>query len=128
MRLNEQVKDCLSNTKSWVLATCGDTPNVVTIMFHEIGEQDELVFYHVFMKKTIENIKAGSTAAVLVNPEGKMEGYQLKGAASYTTDPAYIARGNAMAEKVGLHVSGAVIVNVDTVIVLTPGPDNGKVL
>lgn len=124
--LTSNVKNAIQNSKSWVLATAGETPNVVTIMFHEMDDQDNLIFYQVFMNKTIDNIKAGSSVAILVNPEGSMEGYQIKGTATYSTDAALVQKGNAMASPMGLTVTGAVIVSPQEVYVLTPGPDNGK--
>ena len=124
----DKVKETLGNSRTWVLATAGETPNVVTTAFHEIGAGDQLIFYQVFLNKTVENVKAGSDAAVLANPDGSMEAYQLKGKASYTTDPELVAKGNAMAAPMGLEVKGAIVVDVDTVYVLTPGPDNGKIV
>jgi predicted pyridoxine 5'-phosphate oxidase superfamily flavin-nucleotide-binding protein len=126
--LPDQVKKILRESQVWVLATAGETPNVVTTMFHEIDEDDNLIFYQVFLNKTVENIKAGSSAAVLVNPAGKMEGYQLKGAASYTTNPEIVAHGNIMSGKVNLTTKGAVVIKVEKIYILTPGPDNGKLL
>jgi hypothetical protein len=57
-----------------------------------------------------------------------LTGYQLKGTAQYSTDQPLVEEGNAITKNYNLTTKGAVIVNIDKVIVLSPGPDNGKVL
>jgi len=126
MKLNENVKNLLNNTKTWVMSTKGDTPNAVPILFKKVNDDDSLILLDVFMKTSLENIKSNSQAAVSVWDESTLEGYQLKGLATYTTDPAVVEAGNAITSKFNLTTKGAVIVKVNEVTVLTPGPDNGK--
>jgi hypothetical protein len=125
--LKEPARKLLQESNMWILATSGDTPNLVPIMFHELDDEDRLVFYQVFMNETVENIKSGSSASVLVmGAPGTMEGYQLRGSATYTTAPDVIAKGNTMSNKFNLATKGAVIVSVEKTIIMTPGLNNGK--
>lgn len=54
---NAEVKTFLDANKMWVLATAGDTPNVVPVYFTKVLNDNRLMLVDVFMKKTIENIK-----------------------------------------------------------------------
>ena len=127
--LNEKVKNCLQAMPLWTLATTGNTPNIVIIKFHEIDDQENLVFYQVFMNTSVENIKTNPHVAVLAsNPENPMEAYQVNGTATYSDDAAIVAKGNALASAMGLTAKGAIIVKPGEVIVRTPGPNAGKPL
>ncbi|MDR1794827.1 MAG: pyridoxamine 5'-phosphate oxidase family protein [Erysipelotrichaceae bacterium] len=126
--LPEKVKTALANSKLWVLATSGDTPNAVMNLFHEIDENDHLVFYQVFLNKTVENIKNGSSAAVVAHPQEGMEAYQIKGKAYYSTAQKLVDRGKQLTARHHMPCKGAVVVEPEVCYILTPGPDNGKIL
>ena len=127
-KIDENVKGLLNKVKVWTLCTSSGKPNAVPILFKKIDGNDDLVFYDVFMKKTLENIKQNDNVSVVAYDEENLQGYQLKGTAVYSNDEAMVAEGNETTSKFKLTTKGAVIVKVDEVIVLTPGPDIGKVL
>lgn len=122
------VKKLLSNSKIWVMSTKDDSPNAVPILFKKIADDDSLVLYDVFMKKSIDNIKKNSLVSVTIYDENTLEGYQLKGTGTYTADKAIVEEGNAMTSKFKLVTKGAVIVKANETYILTPGGDNGKKL
>jgi len=127
-KLDNNVKSLFNNSKVWHISTMSDTPNVVPILFKKIDENDNLILFDVFMKKTIDNIgKNGKIALSAYNLE-TLEGYQLKGAAKYSSDAALIEEGNSVTKNFNLTTKGALIVTVEQAIVLTPGPDIGKTL
>ena len=127
-KLNKKTKAFLNETKTWVLASIGETPNAVTIFFKKIDEEDNLVLFQVFMNKTIQNIQKNGCVALTAYNDETLQGYQLKGFATYTTDASLVAEGNVISSAYKLTTKGAVIIRVQEIIVLTPGPDNGKIL
>lgn len=127
-KLNENVKTLLNNTKTWVMSTKDIAPNAVPILFKKVADDDTLILFDVFMKKSIENIKKNALVSVTIYDENTLEGYQLKGNATYSTDAALVAEGNSITSAFKLTTKGAVIVKVNETFVLTPGPDNGKTL
>lgn len=127
-KLNEKAKKFLNETKTWILATTDDTPNAVPIFFKRIDDEDNLILFQVFMNKTIQNIQKNACVAVTVYNDETLQGYQLKGSATYTTDASLVAAGNAISSAFKLTTKGAVIIRVNETIILTPGVDNGKIL
>lgn len=127
-KLNEAVKNLLNNSKTWIMSTKDTTPNAVPLLFKKVANDDTLVLFDVFMKKSIENIKKNGQVAITVYDENTLEGYQLKGTATHTTDANLITEGNTITNPFKLTTKGALLVKIDEVFVLTPGPDNGKTL
>lgn len=125
-KLNNAVKKLIGSEKVWVLATQGETPNAIPVLFKKIVEDDELVIFDVFMNTTLSNIDKNGKAAISVYSAETLEGYQIKGSAVYTTDAALLAEGNRMTAGFNLTAKGAVTLKVREVIVCTPGPDVGK--
>ncbi len=127
-KLDDNVKSLLNNSKVWHISTMDDMPNGVTVLFKTIDENDNLVLFDVFMKKTADNINKNGKIAITIYDLETLKGYQLKGTAQYTTKSALIDAGNSVTKSFGLTTKGAVIVKVNQVIVTSPGPDNGKIL
>ncbi|MBE6831510.1 pyridoxamine 5'-phosphate oxidase family protein [Clostridium sp. KNHs216] len=125
-KLNDAVKKLLESAKTWVIATQGETPNAVPILFKKVVGDDELVLFDVFMDTTIANIKKSGEAAISVYNDETLEGYQIKGDAAYTTDATLVAAGNSITSGFQLTTKGAVSLKIREVIVCTPGPDIGK--
>jgi predicted pyridoxine 5'-phosphate oxidase superfamily flavin-nucleotide-binding protein len=126
IKLNDTVKKLLGSTKTWVVATQGESPNVVPICFKKITGDDELVLFDVFMDTTIVNIKKNGKAAISVYNGETLEGYQIKGDAAYTTDAVLVSEGNSITTKFKLTTKGAITIKVREVIVCTPGSNVGK--
>lgn len=130
--LNESVVKVL-NESMWDLATCADgKPNVVPVAFKEIDEEGNLRIGDVFLKTTLANLKVtdGRIALSAYNPK-TLEGYQVKGQATYTTEGEYVDKFKKMVEtmfKGAATAKGALTIVPDEVIVTTPGADNKKVL
>lgn len=58
----------------------------------------------------------------------KLQGYQLKGIASYINEGFLMNEGNAMAAALNLSAKGVVTVEVEEIIVTSPYPEIGKSL
>ena len=130
--MNENVKKLLKESM-WDLATCSENePNVVPVAFKDVTEDGKLVIGDVFLKTTLDNIKANNgKIAVSIYDAKNLEGYQIKGTAEYLTKGEIVDNFKAIVEKVfngGATAKGALVVTVDKVIVTTPGADNKKVI
>jgi predicted pyridoxine 5'-phosphate oxidase superfamily flavin-nucleotide-binding protein len=132
MNMNENVK-ALLNSSMWDLATCSEAgePNVVPVAFKEITEDGKLAIGDVFLETTLKNIENNGKIAVSVyNPE-KLEGYQIKGTASYVAEGDIVNKFKGIVEnmfKGAATAKGALIITPEKIIVTTPGADNKKEL
>ncbi len=127
-KLNNDVKVLLNDEKIWILSTMGDTPNAIPVLFKKVSDDDTLILFDVFMKESIKNIQKNAKIAVTVYDLNTLTGYQLKGIAQYSASAVFIKEGNAMTKNFNLETKGAVIISIENIIVLSPGPDNGKIL
>lgn len=126
--LNSEVKAFLDANKMWILATAGNIPNVVPIYFTKVLDDNRLMLVDVFMNKTLENIKNNPKVAIAVYNAEKLQGYQLKGTATYLAEGPLVNQGNAMAAALKLTAKGVITIDVEEVVVTSPGPDIGKSL
>jgi len=126
--LNSEIKAFLEANKMWVLATAGNTPNAVPIYFTKVLNDNKLMVVDVFMKKTLENIKINPKVAITVYNAEKLQGYQIKGTATYITEGSLVNEGNTMASVLKLNAKGVLTVEVEEIFVTSPGPDIGKSL
>ena len=130
--LNENVKKVLKESM-WDLATCaGNEPNVVPVAFKDVTDDGKLVVGDVFLETTLKNIRDnGGKIAISAYSAENLEGYQIKGTASYVAEGAVVTTFKAMVEKMfngAVMAKGALIITPEQVIVTTPGADNKKVL
>ena len=87
--LNENVKKVLKESM-WDLATCADNePNVVPVAFKDVTDDGTKI-------KSREN---GGKIAISAYSAENLEGYQIKGTASYVTEGEVVATFKAMVEK-----------------------------
>ena len=90
----------------------------------------KLVVGDVFLETTLKNIQSnGGKIAISVYNGETLEGYQIKGTATYVTEGTVVDTFKAMVEKMfngAATAKGALIINPEKVIVTTPGADNKK--
>ena len=130
--LNENVKKVLKESM-WDLATCADNePNVVPVAFKDVTDDGKLVVGDVFLETTLKNIREnGGKIAISAYSAENLEGYQIKGTASYVIEGEVVTTFKAMVEKMfngAATAKGALVITPEQVIVTTPGADNKKVL
>lgn len=104
----------------------------MTVAFKEICGESNLHIGEVFLKTTLANLKANGGRIVLSAYSPKtLEGYKIKGRATYMTEGEYADKFKKMVEtmfKGAATAKGALTIVPDEVIVTTPGADNKKVL
>ena len=129
--LDEKVKEMLSSSM-WDIATSdGAQPNVVPVAFKEITPDGKLLVGDVFLETTLRNIKLNGNVAISVYDPATLQGYQIKGTASYITSGKIVDDFKAIVEKMfkgAATAKGALIITPARVIVTTPGADNKKEL
>jgi len=129
-RITEEIKEIAAKTQGFAVATTtkDGEPHVIPVGFGKVLSDDELLLVDVFMKKTLENLKANPKVAVSLWDMGSLKGYELKGTARVETSGKVFDEGAKMVKSLmpQLSAKGAVIVKVDSIYIRTPGPDAGK--
>lgn len=130
--MNESVIKVLKENM-WDLATCANgEPNVVPVAFKDVTEDGKLLVGDVFLKTTLENLKAnGGKIAISAYNAETLEGYQIKGTAEYLTEGEIVNTFKQAVEsmfKGAATAKGALVITPEKVIVTTPGAENKKVL
>jgi len=131
-KITDEMKNTASKAKGFALATAtkdGD-PHVIPVGFGKVMSDDEVLLVNVFMKRTLENIAANPKVAVSVWDYDGLKGYEFKGIARIETS------GNAFEDSVRMVKSvlpqfdakAAVVVKVDSIYDVTPGPEAGKLV
>lgn len=130
--MNEAVKNILKNSM-WDLATCANgEPNVVPVAFKDITDDGKLVVGDVFLQTTLDNLKANDgKIAISAYDAQKLEGYQIKGTATYVTEGPVVDTFKKIVEdmfKGAATAKGVLVITPERIIVTTPGADNKKVI
>lgn len=131
-KMTERMMDVLNRVPAAVLATAtGDgIPNAVPVGAKKIIDAETILISDQFFGKTIANMKANPHVA-LTFWEGN-EGYQIKGTVTIETSGKRYEETAAwitdMGNRIGFPLSskGAVILKIDEIYGVSPGPGAGK--
>ena len=133
-QMTERMQELFNTVRTVVLstATADGTPNAVPVGAKKIIDSETILISDQFFNKTLENMNANPKVAVTYW-EGH-EGYQLKGSVAIETsgqryeDTAKWIQ--ELSEKAGfpLKSKGAVILHIEEVYGVSPGPGAGKKL
>ena len=132
--MTDRMKELFEKVPAVVLSTAAadGTPNAVPVGAKKIIDEQTILLSDQFFNKTVANMKANAKVAVTFW-EGH-EGYQLKGSVVIeTTGKRYEETAKwieEMGNKVGfpLKSKGAVILNIEEIFGVSPGPGAGKKL
>ena len=132
--MTQRMKELFTKVPTAVLATAtGDgTPNAVPVGAKKIIDDGTILISDQFFGKTLANMKANPKVA-LTYWEGH-EGYQIKGTVTIeTSGPRYDETAKWIEEKSSkagfpLKSKGAVILKIDEIYGVAPGPGAGKKL
>jgi predicted pyridoxine 5'-phosphate oxidase superfamily flavin-nucleotide-binding protein len=133
-KMTERMMEVFNNVPTAVLATAttDGTPNVVPVGAKKIIDDETILISDQFFGKTLANMKANPQVAVTYW-EGH-EGYQLKGTVTIETSGERFEETAAWIEEMGNRVGfplkskGAVILKIDKIFGVAPGPGAGKQL
>ena len=132
--MTARMKELFVKVPTAILATAtGDgAPNAVPVGAKKIIDDETILISDQFFNKTLANLKANPKVAVSFW-EG-YEGYQIKGTATIETSGKRYEETAAWIEDMGnkagmpLKSKGAVIIIIDDIFGLAPGPGAGKKL
>jgi len=132
-KITEEIKGVINQAKVVALATATEAgePNVVPIAYKKVLSENELLLMSIFMRKTEENIKMNPEVAVsawYTDSSGSSKGYQFKGEARIETSGKIFNEGTKIVQDTEpeLIPKGAVIIKVDSIYSISPGPNAGE--
>ncbi len=133
-KMSERMRQLFETVPTVVLSTAtGDgTPNAVPVGAKKVIDDETILISDQFFNKTLANLKANPKAAVSFW-EGH-EGYQLKGTVTIETSGQRYEETARWIEDLGnkvgfpLKSKGAVVLKIDEIYGLAPGPGAGKKL
>ena len=132
--MSDRVKELFEKVPTAVLstATVDGAPNTVPVGAKKVLDDETVLISDQFFNKTRTNLEANPQAAITFW-EGH-EGYQLKGRATIETSGARFEETarwiEALGHKAGfpLKSKGAVIIKIEAVYGVSPGPGAGRQL
>lgn len=133
-KMTDRMMELFTKAPTAILATATSdgAPNAVPVGAKRIIDSETILISDQFFNKTLANLKSNPKAAVSFW-EGH-EGYQLKGTVTIETSGKRYEETAAWIEDMGnkagmpLKSKGAVILKIDEIFGLAPGPGAGKKL
>jgi len=133
-KMTERMQELFAKVPTAILATAsGDgAPNAVPVGAKKIIDSETILISNQFLNKTLANLKANPKAAISF--WDGYEGYQIKGTVTIETSGKRYEETAAWIEDMGnksgfpLKSKGAVILKIDEIFGLAPGPGAGKKL
>ena len=133
-KMTERMMEVFNNVPTAVVATAtsGGTPNAVPVGAKKIIDDETILISDQFFGKTLANMKSNPKVAVTFW-EGH-EGYQLKGTVTIETSGSRYEETAKWIEDMGNRVGfplkskGAVILRIEEIYGVAPGPGAGKKL
>jgi len=133
-KMTERMKKLFETVPAAVLstATTDGQPNAVPVGAKKVIDDETILISDQFFNKTLANLKANPQAAVSFW-EGH-EGYQLKGSVTIETSGKRYEETARWIEELGnkagfpLRSKGVVILKIEEIFGLAPGPGAGKKL
>jgi predicted pyridoxine 5'-phosphate oxidase superfamily flavin-nucleotide-binding protein len=131
-QMTEKIVEMFEKVPIAILATAtpDGIPNAVPVGSKKIIDNETILISDQFLNKTLANMKANPKVS-LTFWEGH-DGYQVKGSVTIETTGNRFEETSKWIEEMGnkmgipLKSKGAVILTVDEIYNLTPGPDAGK--
>lgn len=133
-QMTERIQELFTKVPAVVLstATADGIPNAVPVGAKKVIDAETILISDQFLNKTLANLKANPRVAVTFW-EGH-EGYQLKGMVTIETSGARFEETARWIEDMGnragfpLKSKGAVILKIEEIFGVAPGPGAGKQL
>ena len=131
VKMPEEVMEIFNDwsaSKAVATADAEGKLNVVPVRTFSVVDEETLAFGDVFLGKTKANLE--TTQKVAVTAFKGSTGYQIKGTFQefLTSGPIFEEMKEAVKEKLKLDAKSAVILKVEEVYSVSPGPNAGKKL
>lgn len=130
-KLAQQIRDFLGQGRLAYVATCNSegVPNVAPKGSLAVLDDEHLVFADLYSQKTRENLKKNSRVAVAVVNPAAYAGYQFKGTAKIVDSGPAFEKALEVVDSIRMDrskVKYAVVITVEEIFDLAPGPESGK--
>lgn len=131
-QMTEKIVELFEKVPTAIFATLtpDGIPNAVPVGAKKIIDNETILISDQFFNKTLENMKANPKVSLTFWEEH--DGYQIKGSVTIETSGNRFEETAKWIEEMGnkigvpLKSKGAVILMIDEIYNLTPGPDAGK--
>lgn len=126
--MNKDMMDAIEKDNVVFLSTCSDnTPNVVPIGFARPIDNEHILLVDNYMNKTRENLEKNPRASLVLRDASKCP-YQFKGTVEIFESGKYFDDAVDWATSVMSKLSpkAAVVLKVEEIYSVKPGPDAGK--
>lgn len=126
--MNKDMMDTIEKDNVVFLSTCSDnTPNVVPIGFARPIDNEHILLVDNYMNKTRENLEKNPRASLVLRDASKCP-YQFKGTVEIFESGKYFDDAVDWATSVMSKLSpkAAVVLKVEEIYSVKPGPDAGK--
>lgn len=126
--LTQEMKDMIATQQCFVGTVNADgTPNVAPKRSTRVLSDDSLIFTEGTGGATYANIKGGSKVAISIVNREILDGYRFIGNPSLQESGELYDQAAAMSAKMGLpKPRGVVVIHIDEIHSLRPGPMAGK--
>lgn len=130
-KLTPEMKDFIREGRLAYVATSNDQgiPNVAPKGSLGILDDDHLVFADLYSQKTRQNLRENPRVAIAVVNPPAYQGYQFKGKAEILDSGPAFKRAVDNVSSAGLNpakIKYAVVITIEEVYDLAPGPDSGR--
>ena len=130
-KLTQEIKEFLSQGRLAFVATATreGVPNVVPKGSLGVLDDDHLVFADLYSQKTKHNLSENAQVAVAVVNPAAYEGYQFKGTAQTVDSGEAYEKALEIVDSIRMDrskVKYAVIIKVEEIFDLAPGPESGR--
>ncbi len=131
-KMTERMKELLEKVPAAILATAANdgTPNAVPVGAKKVLDDETILISDQFLNKTLANMVSNPKVSVTFWQDH--EGYQLKGTVTIETSGKRFEETAAWIEDLGnkagfpLKSKGAVILKIDEIYGVAPGPGAGS--
>lgn len=130
--LTERMKEIFEQQQVFVFATADKNgiPNAVPVSAVKLLDDETVLISDQFFKKTLSNLRENQHVAISFWKE--IEGVQIKGEAGIITSGKLFDETAAWIKKMGeqlglpLKSKGAVVIKIEEIYSVSPGPEAGK--
>ena len=131
-KMTQRMKEVFEKHETVPLATTAKdgTPNVVPVTLKKILDDETILVSDQFLNKTLQNMKDNAKATITA--WDGVEGYQFKGTVTIeTSGPCFEETAQwvddvAKSMNLNFKSKGAVILKINEIFSVSPGPDAGK--